>query len=221
MMNSYLGVMGERMEQNYPILYSFRRCPYAMRARLALYLAKIPHEHREVDLKNKPVEMLKISPKGTVPVLQLPDKTVLEESLDIMIWALKRSPLSPEEKKLIEENDSIFKKSIDRYKYPDRYSQEDSLYHRQLCTLFVAMIEDQLSPFLSGHTIGLTDMALFPFVRQFAGVDSDWFKDQPFPRLKQWLDHFEESTLFQNVMEKYPTWSPDDEPCLINFSNSE
>src|SRR5262245_12767386 len=100
------------MTQSYPILYTFRRCPYAMRARLALYTAKIAHEHREVDLKNKPQEMVAISPKGTVPVLQLVDGTVLEQSLDIMKWALKDDALTVEDEQLITENDTAFKKAL-------------------------------------------------------------------------------------------------------------
>lgn len=199
-----------------PILYSFRRCPYAMRARFALYSAKITHEHREVSLKNKPLEMLAISPKGTVPVLQLEDGTVLEESLDIMNWSLNTPPLSSENTELITENDTVFKKALDRYKYPGRYQEEAEIKYREQCERFLGKLETQLNPFLTGDSPTFTDMALFPFVRQFSMVNPEWFKEQPYPRLKVWLTFFNSSTLFQQVMQNYPLWSPPP-PTLVVF----
>ncbi len=189
-----------------PILYSFRRCPYAMRARMAIYSAKIPHEHREVDLKNKPAEMLELSPKGTVPVLFLPDGRVLEESLDIMVWALNYFSLSTQEQDLITQNDTSFKKALDRYKYPGRYQEERESNYRELCMVFVEKLERLLNPYLGGEKPTLAGMAIFPFIRQFSCVDSDWFEAQPYPRLKKWLNDFLSSELYQEVMEKHPLW---------------
>ena len=200
-----------------PILYSFRRCPYAMRARLALYGAKISHEHREVDLKHKPVEMLTLSPKGTVPVLQLPDGTILEESLGIMIWVFGLSLLSSEDRATIHENDTIFKHALDRYKYPGRYLEEDAIDYREECMNFINKIEGQLAPFMYGDSSTFIDMALFPFVRQFALVDPDWFAAKPYSQLKQWLNYFEKSPLFQEVMTKHVIWTPGDESQIVAF----
>jgi glutathione S-transferase len=200
-----------------PILYSFRRCPYAMRARLALYAAKIPHEHREIHLKDKPLEMLAISPKGTVPVLQLEEGTVLEESLDIMSWAFHMPPLSLEDQQIITENDTSFKHTLDRYKYPGRYGEESGISYRNQCETFLSKLENRLNPFLAETTISLVDMAIFPFIRQFAMVDSEWFETQPYPCLKIWLDSFISTPLFQQVMQDYPVWSPGNQPIVIAF----
>lgn len=202
------------MTSSFPILYSFRRCPYAMRARLALYSAKISHEHREVDLKNKPAEMLVISPKGTVPVLQLEDRTVIEESLDIMKWALNTPS---ENSELITENDTTFKQALDRYKYPGRYPETREMNHREQCEQFLRKLEEQLNPFLTGKEPALTDMALFPFVRQFAMVNPEWFHEQPYPHLKIWLNFFISSNLFQQVMQNYPLWLPGSSSTLVSF----
>lgn len=200
-----------------PILYSFRRCPYAMRARLALYSAKIAHVHREVDLKNKPTAMLNLSPKGTVPVLQLKDGKVLEQSLDIMNWALENPVLSVENTKLITEHDTTFKQALDRYKYPGRYHEEVSENYRHICEQFLKKIEDSLTPFLAGNTITLVDMAIFPFIRQFSMVDCDWFEDQPYPKIKTWLTFFTSSPLLEQIMQSYAPWSPTDQPLLVTF----
>lgn len=203
-----------------PILYSFRRCPYAMRARLALYSAQIDHEHREVDLKNKPSEMLVVSPKGTVPVLQLTNGTVLEQSLDIMKWAFNTSQVSREDMPLIMENDTLFKQALDRYKYPQRYLENSEINYREQCEQFLRKLEKQLHPYLTGDTATLTDMAVFPFVRQFSKVDSEWFNAQPYPCLRTWMDSFTTSLLFQQVMEKHPLWISADQPNLVIFENS-
>ncbi|MBA3814121.1 MAG: glutathione S-transferase N-terminal domain-containing protein [Alphaproteobacteria bacterium] len=198
-----------------PVLYSFRRCPYAMRARLALYSAKIGHEHREVDLKNKPPEMLKISPKGTVPMLQLVDGTALDQSLDIMKWALKDPFLSSEDKELIEENDTTFKQALDRYKYPGRYSEEKNVNYRDLGEIFLKKLETRLRPCAGGPTF--LDMAVFPFVRQISKVDQQWFEAQSYPYLTYWLDSITSSALFQHVMQKSSPWSTGDDPITISF----
>lgn len=193
------------MTTTLPILYSFRRCPYAMRARFALHIAKIPYEHREISLKNKPLEMLEISPKGTVPVLLLADGKIIEESLDIMIWAMG-AHLSPEDSELITQNDTSFKRALDRYKYPGRYPEEEGVNYRDHCVLFLEKLESRLNPFLSGDTPTLVDMALFPFIRQFSSVDPEWFEVQPYPHLIKWLDYFMSSELYEQVMQKHPLW---------------
>lgn len=204
-----------------PILYSFRRCPYAMRARLALQVSGLAVEHREIALKNKPAEMLHASPKGTVPVLVLADGTVLEESLDIMRWALGRSdPQSwlgggdayrQDAWNLIARNDGEFKFHLDRYKYPHRYGLADGLAHRELAQEFLDVLQDRLAlhGFLAGARFGLADAAIAPFVRQFAHTDPAWFAAQAWSHLAQWLQDFEASAAFSQVMEKHPVWPGD------------
>ncbi|HEY7864535.1 MAG TPA: glutathione S-transferase [Psychromonas sp.] len=196
-------------------LYSFRRCPYAIRARLAIAVSSQPVFLREIMLKNKPPEMLALSSKGTVPVLQLADGTVLDESLDIMVWALEqRDPNAwlqgslTEMLNLIDENDFEFKDWLDKYKYADRFPQYPALYYREQAEEFLLQLENRLSnsPYLFGQQISLADMAILPFIRQFSGVDKDWFVQSPYPFLKVWLDNFINSTLFNSVMKKYPIW---------------
>ena len=208
-------------ERVLPILYSFRRCPYAMRARLALYASGIAVEHREIELKNKPVCMLAASPKGTVPVLVLPDGQVIEESLDIMRWALQaQDPLHwwPNDPlrftaaiALIKDNDGPFKYALDRYKYPRRFGLEDGAAWRDAGAEFLLRLEAVLltQPQLAGHQQGLCDAALAPFVRQFAHTDKAWFAAQPWPRLVRWLSKFEGSDGFAAIMHKHPIWVPD------------
>ena len=203
-------------QQTPPILYSFRRCPYAMRARLAIAYAGVPVELREVELRNKPQAMLLISPKGTVPVLQLEDGKVLAESLDIMLWALQQN--DPEHwlktagldhaNVLIRRNDEAFKYSLDRYKYADQYPDYSELYYRQQGELFLADLESLLtqSVFLCGEHFSLADAAILPFIRQFCAVDPAWFKASPYPALRQWLNHFLASSLLEQVMTRYPYW---------------
>jgi glutathione S-transferase len=201
-----------------PILYSFRRCPYAMRARLALRVSGLSYEHREVALKAKPAEMLAASPKGTVPVLCLPTGEVLEQSLDIMLWALQRHdpeawlPSSPETWTLTHEgialNDGEFKAHLDRYKYPQRFGLVDGLSHRTQAAnvLMRWQVRLQAQAFLSGPHWGLLDACVAPFVRQFARTDRVWFDTQPWPELAQWLTAFENSEAFAAVMHKHPLW---------------
>lgn len=205
-----------------PVLYSFRRCPYAMRARLSIHYSGIAVELREVVLRNKPASMLDYSPKGEVPVLVLPDGTVLEESLDIIRWALSNydpEHWQPEEQALrhqamllIEENDASFKHNLDRYKYPERYPDEQGPDYRAEGERFLQKLEQRLSQhrYLLGEHLGIADIAILPFIRQFAHTDKDWFDQTPYPRLQQWLNDFLESELFINVMKKYPAWQPDD-----------
>ena len=201
-----------------PILYSFRRCPYAMRARLALQAAGQAVEHREIALKNKPAEMLRASPKGTVPVLVLADGTVLEESLHIMRWALGRNDpegwLSGDDayridvSDLIAQNDGDFKFHLDRYKYPHRYGLADGVLHRDLARGFLDHLQARLAQhgFLAGTRFGFADAAIAPFVRQFAHTNPAWFAAQSWRHLAQWLQDFEASAVFAQVMEKHPVW---------------
>jgi len=187
-----------------------------MRARLAIAYADVAVELREVELRNKPQAMLLISLKGTVPVLQLENGKVLDESLDIMFWALQQN--DPEywlkvaslanAQALIRRNDESFKYFLDRYKYADRYPDDSELYYRQQGELFLADIEDLLTQraYLCGEHFSLADAAILPFIRQFCAVDPLWFNDSPYPLLRQWLNYFLASSLFESVMTKYPCW---------------
>jgi len=199
-----------------PILYSYRRCPYAMRARMALWAAQVQLEVREVSLRDKPAHLLQISPKGTVPVLQLPDGTVLEQSLDIMQWALAQHDpqgwLNSDCEAVnhfISINDGDFKKALDRYKYPERYPEQAQLASRQQGEQFLQMLETALQQhrFLLGDSASMADVAIFPFIRQFAAVDGEWFAGSAYPRLRAWLEEWLESPLFAEIMQKFPTYT--------------
>jgi glutathione S-transferase len=195
-----------------PILYSFRRCPYAMRARLALAVSGVRSELREVSLSDKPPAMLAASPKGTVPVLVLPDGTVIDESLDIMRWALTcRDPegwLMRDDPALVAINDGPFKHELDRYKYSERYCA-DPIVHRDKGLEFIRDIDRRLiaAGQLCGQARGLADAAIMPFIRQFAAVDREWFNTQPLPHLKSWLAGHLASDLFKAVMVRVLPWS--------------
>ena len=205
-------------EAPYPILYSFRRCPYAMRARLALAASGTVCIVREVVLAHKPQALLQASPKGTVPVLVLADGMVLEQSLDIMLWALQRNdsqqwlPANEQEMaaalQLIAHCDGDFKAALDRYKYPNRYALPDGLAHRALGAEFLQTLNTRLSvqPYLAGQQFSLPDAAIAPFVRQFAHTDAQWFADQPWPNLQKWLTAFETSSHYLQAMAKFPQW---------------
>ena len=196
-----------------PVLYSFRRCPYAMRARLALAVSGLRCDLREVRLSDKPAAMLTASPKGSVPVLALADGTVIDESLDIMRWALtNRDPenwLARDDPALIAANDGAFKHDLDRYKYAERVGS-DAMEHRTSALAFLREIDVRLARAgqLCGSTRGLADAAIVPFVRQFAAVDRDWFGRQPLPNLKRWLAGHLDSDLFAAIMLRVPPWSP-------------
>jgi glutathione S-transferase len=205
-----------------PVLYTFRRCPYAMRARLALRVAGVAVELREVALKAKPAAMLALSPKGTVPVLQLPDGSVLEQSMDIMAWALAQADPegwlaqgSPAEAQaLIARNDGPFKHLLDRYKYASRHPEYMAAqYRQQAVELHIGPLNDCLSykPWLLGAGPSLADAAIFPFVRQFAGVDEAWFAQAPFPALRGWLSDWLASRLFWDIMAKTSPWQEEAE----------
>jgi len=197
------------------VLYSFRRCPYAIRARLALAISETVCGWREVHLARKPDAMLAASPKGTVPVLVLGDGTVIDESILIMRWALAGNDpegwLDRDDADLIERNDGPFKHDLDRYKYPDRH-QSDVLAHRESGMQFLRTLDSRLSTSsqLCGPKRGLADAAIMPFVRQFAAVDREWFAAQPIPHLLAWLAAHLESPLFAAIMVKAEPWSPGD-----------
>jgi glutathione S-transferase len=202
------------------VLYSFRRCPYAIRARLALAVSGMRYELREVRLSNKPSEMLAISPKGTVPVFQMADGTVLEESLTIMRWALAmRDPadwLARDDPALIATNDGMFKHHLDRYKYPDRHGSDPSS-HRDLGLAYLQELEARLGAGgqVCGTKTGLADAAIMPFVRQFAAVDREWFDCLPLARLKTWLAGHLASSLFEGVMFRAAPWSPSQRSTIV------
>nr|WP_137677988.1 glutathione S-transferase [Parerythrobacter lutipelagi] len=198
-----------------PILYSFRRCPYAMRARMALWISGTTCELREVKLADKPPEMLEASPKGTVPVLVLPDGQVLEESIDIMRWSLGHNDpegwLAGDHPGLIQLGDGSFKHHLDRYKYPTRYEDEPGnarTDHRGECLAILSDLNFRLAEReqLLGEQRTYADIALFPFIRQFANTDRDWFDAQPIPDLQRWLEGHLESDLFAAVMGKPAPW---------------
>ncbi|MBQ0711660.1 MAG: glutathione S-transferase [Porticoccus sp.] len=199
-----------------PILYSFRRCPYAIRARMALAYAGVQVELREILLREKPPQMLAASTKGTVPVLVLPDGSVLEESYDVMRWALNHhdpdhwceAALAAEANALIDQNDHSFKAHLDHYKYADRHPEHPMEYYRTQAEGFLQILEAQLTTarFLLGEKISVADVGIFPFIRQFAFVDKSWFDQAPYPNLQNWLAYFLNSALFLSVMEKYPVW---------------
>tara|TARA_B110000003_G_scaffold10522_1_gene10687 strand:- start:55 stop:693 length:639 start_codon:yes stop_codon:yes gene_type:complete len=200
-----------------PILYSFRRCPYAMRARMALILASKECELREILLSNKPNEMLEISSKGTVPVLQF-SNDVLDESLDIISWAMESHAPSvhiyseAEELlslKLIQLFDSNFKHHLDRYKYSSRYDV-DPKEHQQECKIILENLEAEInpSPWIFGKQISLLDISILPFIRQCKIANPNWFFAQNFPKLIDLLNYFENSKLFDQAMQKYELWDP-------------
>lgn len=202
-------------------LYSFRRCPYAMRARLGILFAELQVELREITLKNKPAQMLAISPKGTVPVLQMTDGTVIEESRDIMTWALeKKDPqglldaeVLHEANALIDKNDNDFKHWLDHYKYADRHLEMTQEEYRQRGEAFLQVLEELLTKnlYLLSDSATIADIGIMPFVRQFAHVDRDVFYSLPYPNLQRWLQHWLEHPLFLQAMTKFQPWQEEDE----------
>lgn len=199
-----------------PLLFTYRRCPYAMRARMALLVAGIAFNAFEIVLRDKPAALLALSTKATVPVLQLSEGRVLEESWDIVQWAL--APQDPngwwsraqsaENLALLACNDGLFKHHLDRYKYPERYSEPNRFGHReQALGALLLPLENRLQQksYLGGVLPCATDIALFPFVRQFAAVEPAWYLEQPLPALQNWLKHWLASPLFEACMVKLPS----------------
>ncbi|MEQ3745787.1 MAG: glutathione S-transferase [Henriciella sp.] len=213
------------MRQPRPILYSFRRCPYAMRARMAIAASGVQCDLREVVLRDKPTEMLAASPKGTVPVIVKSSGNVIEESLDVIDWALSKNDpeqwLSPETgtladiRALITECDGPFKSALDRYKYPNRYEAEGVVRDDQRAKglAFLETLNSKLtaSDNLFGNRVSLADIAIFPFIRQFANTDRTWFDQLDLPQLQAWLERHLNSDLFQKIMPKYEQWKTGDE----------
>lgn len=198
-----------------PILYSFRRCPYAMRARLAIKVSGVAVELREVVLRDKPAAMLEASPKGTVPVLVIENKQVIDESLDVMRWALERqdpegwlSPDMDDMLSLIAACDGPFKHHLDRFKYATRYEDADPLEHRAEAEVFLKVLDARLAQnsWLFGQNASLADYAILPFIRQFAGAAKGWWEMAPYPHVRVWLDGFASSDFFRSIMKKYPQW---------------
>ena len=201
-----------------PILWSFRRCPYAMRARLAIDASQQQVELREILLRDKPDSFIAVSPKATVPVLQCDDGKVIEESRDIMFWALERNDpegwldiwrQSPADvTAFLDRLDGAFKTDLDRYKYASRYDADAALKHRDAGVVFIAELDNILAqkPALSGDRLGVLDFACLPFIRQFRIADSIWFDEQSWPALHKWLQAFLSSSRFERVMQKYSPW---------------
>jgi len=206
-----------------PVFYSLRRCPYAMRARMGLLLAKQPVMLRDIVTKNKPPELLLASPKGTVPVLvfneQTPEQAVIDQSLDIMKWALSQndpldllrqsSPdISTQILGLIDDNDRAFIPKLEQYRASMRYHNDDLALRRQACEVHLTPLEAKLKlhPYFFGETPSLADYALMPFISQFARVDKKWFVRSGYVQLDKWLRSHYESPLYTKVMKQFPQW---------------
>lgn len=213
---------------NLPILYSLQHCPYAMRARLGILLAQQSVLIRAVVTKNKPAEMLAISPKGTVPVLIVDNVTIIDESIDIMLWALKlndpQNLLQAEDssrldamQEFIWRNDKEFKPNLEVYKLARRFHKESEVTDRQRCEVFVAELERKLESghYFMGDQASLADYALLPFVRQFARVDRKWYLQAPYPKLRDWLNRHLQMPLYTKAMAKYPLWLESHETFLL------
>ena len=209
-----------------PILYSFRRCPYAMRARMALYYSKINYEHREILLRNRPEKLYQLSPKGTVPVLELPSGDVIDESFDIMKWALYINDPEmwfdkhkEEQVDLIKLNDDKFKKWLDKYKYHVRFPEYPLEYYRKECEKILDIYEDRLKDksFFFGATISLADIAILPFIRQFSNVDIGYFNNR-FSYLSKWKQSLISLEIFSKMMNKFEVWEEDKKGESILFT---
>ena len=214
-----------------PILYSFKRCPYAMRARMAIFLTDIQCELREVHLKNKPQSMLDLSPKGTVPVLQIDAYKVIDESLEIVEWALsindifKKNKILPDQevltKDLISLFDDEFKFHLDRYKYSVRYQDANPIQSRSKCLEILNKIENSISNsnWFFGDSINKLDICILPFIRQFRIADPEWFDSlNEIHQVKSWLKHFLKSPLLLNIMNKNDPWQEGDQALIFPLS---
>ena len=217
--------------QKIPILYSFRRCPYAIRARMAIYQSNVKCEIREVDLNDKPESMLSISKKATVPVLLIEDKIKIDESIEIMRWALNQHDptnwLTRDDQltnDLIMQNDCEFKYYLDRYKYHVCYPEHSKEEYRSNTYSFLERLEKCLSEnegtYLTTNHLSFSDVCIFPFIRQFANVDLDWFNLSPYERLKKWYKEIEQSILLKHCMHKYKQWLPKEDVIYFPSGNS-
>ena len=214
-----------------PILYSLRNCPYAMRARLAIFKAKQAVLLRDLVLSNKPAAMIAVSPKGTVPVLVLANGTVIEESLEVMLWALQQTDPDgllhcqkegalPAMLLLINEFDNDFKISLEAYKCAKRYQEDNVTQCRAVCQQYIQQLEQRLTEhtFLMSDKESLADIALIPFIRQFARVERQWYLQSPYPMVRRWLNSYLQSPVFTKVMAKHPLWA--DEPQDVLFGDN-
>jgi len=214
-----------------PILYSLRNCPYAMRARLAIFKADQTVLLRDLVLSNKPAEMIAVSPKGTVPVLVLADETVIEESLDIMLWALRETDPNdllhsqkecslPIMLSLINLFDTDFKTCLEQYKCAKRYQEDNITQCRASCEQYIQQLEQRLTEhtFLISDKESLADIALIPFIRQFARIERQWYLQSAYPMVRQWLNRYLQSATFTKVMAKHPLWV--DEPKAVLFGQN-
>ncbi|KLV00893.1 glutathione S-transferase [Photobacterium aphoticum] len=220
------------MPNTLPILYSLRRCPYCIRARIALLFARQPVILREVKLKNKPPAMLEISTKGTVPIVVLPSGDIIEESLDIMRWALAQndpddlliragqsqtSDALHDTLSLIAECDNRFIPALEAFKHSARYHTASEEADRMACLPFIEYLESRLiaSPYLMGERPTLADFALLPFIRQFSRVDKPWYRDMAWHHIQQWLTNLYAHPVYGAAMRVYPVWQEGDEPCMF------
>lgn len=207
-----------------PILYSLRQCPYAMRARLGLLLAKQPVMLRDIVMTNIPKELFIASSKGEVPVLVLDDSLVIDESLEIMIWALKQSDPKnllyshqngafEKMQKIISRNDIEFVDALKKYKAASRYHDQEEQYYQQQCEPFLDYLESQLNKhdFIFGETASLVDYAILPFIRQFSRVDRKWFQHSQYSKLRHLLEKHYQNPIFSKAMRKYPQWLESEE----------
>lgn len=215
-------------QSNLAVLYSLRNCPYAMRARLAIFKAKQPVLLRDLVLSNKPKEMLAASPKGTVPVVVLADNTVIDESLEVMLWALQCSDpddlLHSQEEGalsvmllLINDFDNHFKARLEAYKCAKRYQEDNVSECRVACEHYLQQLEWRLTEhtFLMSNKESLADIALVPFIRQFARVERQWYLQSPYPKVRQWLNNYLQSATFTKVMAKHPLWVDNHEDIIF------
>ena len=220
-----MNILDHKSKNNLPILYSFRRCPYAMRARMAINISNQKCEIREVLLRDKPTSMLEYSSKGTVPVLVLQSGEVIDESLDVIDWALnlndpenwQRSKDNEKTKELIKINDGEFKYHLDRYKYSKRYDNEDPEFHRKKCLSFIEKVNSELqnSKYIFDDAISYIDISLLPFIRQFRIADNEWFDELPYENVKSWLSNFLNSELLESIMSKHDLWKEGDEVTIF------
>ena len=208
----------------YPILYSYRRSPYAIRARMALAYTDVQVEIREISLQNRPEELYAVSKKGTVPVLITINGLVIDESLEIMLWTLKNNlnqtwliENDNKEIEMINRNDTLFKKWLDRYKYHDRYPENSKEHYRKKCSDILSDYENQLNntKYFLRDSISIVDIAIFPFVRQFANVDYQWFESN-YNKLRSWLEEICSSNLFIQIMKKYKIWNDENKSIIIS-----
>lgn len=210
-----------------PVIYSLRNCPFAMRARIAIYKSKQPVLLRDLVLSDKPTEMLSVSPKGTVPVVVTPTGTIIEESFEVMLWALTQG--DPDDLLFADDDtldsmlaliytfDSEFKRCLENYKCAKRYSESNIVECRQACEKYIVKLEELLSQhrFLMADRESLADIAILPFIRQFARVERQWYLHAPYPHLRTWLNRYLQSKMFSKVMTKHPLWLENREDILF------